>query len=60
MYCWAILDPDLGTVKCRFFGVSLYYGTAGGGRGGGGAYSAPIHRNVLHNDRRSLHVVPTT
>ena len=22
IYCWAILDPELGTVRCRFFGVS--------------------------------------
>ena len=25
-----------------------------------GAYSARIHSNVMRNDRRSLHVVPTT
>ena len=24
-------DPDLGSARCRFFGASLYYGTAGGG-----------------------------
>ena len=22
MYCWVMLDPDLGTVRCRFFGTS--------------------------------------
>ena len=48
-----ILDPDLGTVRCRLFGASLYHGTAGG-------LEAPIHPNVLRNDRNSLHVVPTT
>ena len=49
MYCWPILDPDLGTIRCRFFGNSrsealgpptaLYHGTVGEGRSCGAPYT---------------------